>query len=49
MNSTALLISPLSRATPSVFLTRPLSLTFIIATVLILVVTVRERRKEIAD
>jgi putative tricarboxylic transport membrane protein len=38
---------------PSVFLTRPLSLVFIIATVLILVVmvvpAVRERRKEIAD
>jgi TctA family transporter len=38
---------------PSVFVTRPLSLVFIIATVLILVVmvvpAVRERRKEIAD
>ena len=38
---------------PSVFVTRPLSLAFIIATVLILVVmvvpAVRERRKEIAD
>jgi putative tricarboxylic transport membrane protein len=38
---------------PSVFLTRPLSLAFIIATVLILVVmvvpAVRERKREIAD
>ena len=38
---------------PSVFITRPLSLAFIVATVLILLVmvvpAVRERKREIAD
>ena len=43
----------MSRGDPSVFVTRPISLGFIIATVLILIVmvapAVRKRRKEIAD
>ena len=43
----------MSKGDPSVFITRPLSLTFIIATVLILVVmiapAVRQRREQIAE
>ena len=43
----------MSGGDPSVFVTRPISLAFIIATVLILVVmvlpAVRQRRQEIAD
>jgi putative tricarboxylic transport membrane protein len=43
----------MSGGDPSVFFTRPISVAFIVATVLILIVmvapAVRERRKEIAD
>jgi len=43
----------MSGGDPSVFVTRPLSVAFLVATVLILIVmvapAVRERRKEIAD
>jgi len=43
----------MSGGDPSVFVTRPLSVAFLVATVLILIVmvapAVRERRREIAD
>ena len=43
----------MSKGDPSVFVTRPISLAFIIATVLILVVmiapTVRQKREQIAE